>query len=411
MRLTSRDRSNLARFGCALLAKQNRICVRWAKDRLNQAVSANIAARLVHIQCTSGPLLFLAFEIFPTKILPHYCFLPFDLASNTHRNYLCHVFEKGQIDLYFIMADDSRPITRTYNLQPNQCARFADLYASAVADLENFPTGQYDFDHAVNELEQRVRIVDCFEYVLSDTELQRVVAWSKAQAAKMSSEDKAQAAKIADDLLGIFRSRPNGFVRKQLTQLLSIGRAFRFMADLHMHFEGRYNEFAQFVADAIAAHTPKEDNRQLEVFIPLLRSVFALIDQMSETSVEADEASRAQFEAAVRDIVNRVAGGKGVSIGALKNLLSGFGFPLGGLPGRTTEDYSREYALRAEGQKWRRVVEHRLQNDPKTRQEFGGRTFHELTRLERLSLMHRVREGVRSYAKRTGKPFPRQSAT
>jgi hypothetical protein len=103
--------------------------------------------------------------------------------------------------------------------------------------------------------------------------------------------------------------------------------------------------------------------------------------------------------------MTRLVGGQGVSIKALTNLLSEVGVPFRGQPGKTPKDYSREYGLKAI-LSWRGVAERTLENDPETRQEFGGRTYAALTFEEKEHLKHRIREGVRSYAKRTGKPFP-----
>jgi hypothetical protein len=104
--------------------------------------------------------------------------------------------------------------------------------------------------------------------------------------------------------------------------------------------------------------------------------------------------------------MERFAGGQGLSIKAVTSLLSAVGVPLGGQPGRTPKDYSSEYTRKASGQTWAAVATYTLANDPETREEFGGRAFEALIFQEKELLKHRVREGVRSYAKRAGKPFP-----
>jgi hypothetical protein len=107
----------------------------------------------------------------------------------------------------------------------------------------------------------------------------------------------------------------------------------------------------------------------------------------------------------VREFLNSVAS-QGLSFEKLKSIVSILGFQ-GGRPGRPLEDYSTEYELWVAGKKWREVAEQRLQNDPKTREEFGGHTFSELSILDQSALMHRVRIGVGAFAKRTGRPMAR----
>jgi hypothetical protein len=124
------------------------------------------------------------------------------------------------------------------------------------------------------------------------------------------------------------------------------------MSDLHRHFEGDFDGFRQFVIDAIATHTPKEDNQKLRATIPLLESVLKLIDHLKQTSV--NEQTSAARDAEFRDIMNRVAN-QGLSLGNLKSLASILGLQ-GGRPGRPTRDYSTEYELRAMGKKWREVA-------------------------------------------------------
>jgi len=103
------------------------------------------------------------------------------------------------------------------------------------------------------------------------------------------------------------------------------------MSDLHGQFQDDSGGFVQFMVDAIAAHTPKEDNRQLETLIPLLDSILNLVDHLREHSV-SDEATSVAREAEFRDVVNRVAS-QGLSFEMLKRMASILGFPRG-RPGR-----------------------------------------------------------------------------
>jgi len=78
-------------------------------------------------------------------------------------------------------------------------------------------------------------------------------------------------------------------------------------------------------------------------------------------------------------------------------------------PGRPTKDYSREYELKESGLSWTQVTRQSLLENADIREEFGGRTFDSLSLAHQQTLSNRIREGVRSYAERTGKPFPIES--
>src|SRR5271165_4381772 len=389
MRITNRDKSNLARFGCAFLPKENLICISWRKERKDQALSANIIAQVIYLQSVSGPVLSLAFEISPTKMLPNYCFFPFDLKNKAHRKYLSGISKNGNIQLRFLA--DRCQIARTYEVLPRRCKNMAEAYATAIADFEKFPAEQYDFERAVSDLEQKIRIVDYFLYCVSETELERQVVSLQSEAENISPEERAQAAKIANEFLGVFRSRYDSLLREHFQRLPFYSRTLLLLADFHSHFEGNYAGAAQFLSDFIAARTPQKDVQSLEALIPLSELAFSLFGQMRETVIQRDEASRAQLGADLRGVSNRVDEGKGISFESLRNILSSFGVPLGGRPGRPVKDYSTEYELRAAGKTWRKVAEYTLENNPETRQEFGGRKYNGLTFQEQETLKHRVR--------------------
>ena len=81
------------------------------------------------------------------------------------------------------------------------------------------------------------------------------------------------------------------------------------------------------------------------------------------------------------------------------------GLEIGGRPGRPTKDYSREYELKVT-KSWAQVAAQALLENAELREEFGGRTYESLPFEEQENLKNRIREGVRSYAERMGKPFP-----
>ncbi len=283
----------------------------------------------------------------------------------------------------------------------------ATLYATAAAQSKAFPRESYDFNRSVAEFEQKIRLVDLFQYVVTASEMGLVVASAREAAAKISLEDRTQATTIANGLLEVFR--PQGaFIRELMEKIPSWRRTLLVGLDLYEYFKDDYDEFSRFAADLIAVHTPKEDNRQVETATLFIKSIFRLLNDLGNEPAASSETAKAQIEADLQDLLTRFAGGQGLSIKSLANVLSAIGIPFGGQPGRTPKDYSREYALKAEGLSWRTVAKHTLENDQNIREEFKGRTYDELTFEERAQLRNRVREGVRSYSKRTEKPFPPQ---
>src|ERR1700730_3619944 len=193
MRLTKADKLNCARFGCAFLQKQNLICIPWQHDPQTVG-SANILVRLNFSQWPSAPLLSIAFEISRTKVLPHYCYVPFDLRNKPHAKYLSSVFKSEKIELCFLT--DSRQIARTHEIPPRRCAAMANLYTTAMVHSKTFPSISYDFDLAVAQFEQKIRLVDFFQYAVTDSELEHLITSSKEAAAKVAPDDKADATKI-----------------------------------------------------------------------------------------------------------------------------------------------------------------------------------------------------------------------
>jgi hypothetical protein len=359
---------------------------------------------------SSGPLLCLAFEISPTKARPHYCFFPFDLKNEIHKNYVSYISRQRRIDFQFL--SDSHGVARTYEIPTHRVANLVERCEMAISEVNQFPLGLYDFERAVTEFEQSIRLTDYFQYARTESELSLIIGSYHELAAKVSPEDRLRAFGFANDRLEILRRECEDFARDFINYIPSLRLYLLLALDLHDYFGNDEKGFAHFLADSIAAHVPKEDYPHLETKFLLLKSFFKLMSDIREANA-SEQASGSQLEIDFQDFMARFSAGKGVSINGLTNLLSAVGIPLGH-PGRTPKDYSEEYRLKVAGQSWSAVAAHNLKHDPETRNEFGGRTFGELVFEEKEKLKHRVREGVRSYADRTGKLFPpreTQSAT
>ncbi len=293
MRLTKTSKLELVRFRCAFLPKENLICVSREKEPQEQIARANVVTRLFRPQTASGPLLCLGFEISTTRILANYCWYPFNPADSSHRKYLSSVFQKGTVRLSFVA--NSRRITRTVELSLRQRKRMADLYRKTMTDFKAFPVKTYDFTRAVAEVEKSWRLVDLFQYVVTEEEMGRIIVSSAKDAGRVSPESRTESEQITNELLAVFRPNYDNFIREYIDKIPNLRRSFLFMLDLHREFEGNYERFARFVADVIAAHTPKEENQGLETATLFFKSVFKLVSDMKESSSNPTGLSAKRF--------------------------------------------------------------------------------------------------------------------
>jgi hypothetical protein len=402
MQLSNLDRSSLARFGCTLLPRESLIGIAWGPKPLSVAAAANILARLIHTEWATGPLLCLAFEISCSRALAQYCFLPFDLTNEEHVRYISLFIKEGKIDLSFL--GDSGEINRVYEISARRCAGMAELHKRAIATLSALPMQAYDFEKCVGEFEQRHRLVDYFQYVVTDSDLRQLIELSAEKAANVAPEQRTQAAILANEFLDVFQPKYDFIDREFLPKLPDIRRSFLFILDLQQHFQGKSEGLTEFLTNLIAAHAPKEDYAQLQTAILLFKSVFRLMDDVRNDARQGQNVST--LETDFRDVLEHLAAGKGLSIKAVLNLVSGVGIPLGGQPGRPPRDYSREYDWKASGLSWTEVTRKSLVENPEMRDEYRGREFDSLDFEQQESLKHRIEVGVKSYAERVGKLFP-----
>jgi hypothetical protein len=261
MRLSKNDRLNCSRFGCTLLPKQNLICVPW-QDFAQSAGPAEIQVQFLLNQYSTAPLLALAFQISRSKVLPNYCYVPFNIRNESHAKYLSGISQIGKIEISLLT--EPRPVLRTHEIPASGLATMANLLETAVAYSHSIPEGSYDFERAVAEFEQKVRLPDFFQYVVTVPELRQIIEAFKREAAKVKPEQKEQAGKIATQVLAAFSPKHDGLVRDFTKQIPSIRRSLLFTSDLHEYFENDLNGFREFVIDAIASHVPQQDNVQVE---------------------------------------------------------------------------------------------------------------------------------------------------
>ncbi len=399
MRLTKDDLLNCSRFGCAFLPKENLICVPWQQDA-QSARSAEVQLQILFNQYPNAPLLSLAFQISRSKVLPYYCYVPFNIRNEAHAKYLSEILKIGKIEISLLTKP--RPVLRTHDIPASGLALMANLLETAVNHSNSTPEGLYDFERAVAEFEQKVHLPDFFQCVVTGSELRQMIDFFKRDAEKATPVQKEQAANIARQVLAVFSPNHEGLVRDFTKQIPSIRRSLLFISDLHEYFRNNFEGFSQFVIDAIASHAPQEENLHLEAQLPILELLLNLLEHLRKSDASDQQAAARDVE--LRDLASRITN-EGLSLEKMKILASLFGFQ-GGLPGRPHKDYSAEYDLRLQGRKWREVAEHAYINDADLRQEFGVTEYRQLTKHQKTVLIHRVREGIRAFAKREGKPFP-----
>jgi hypothetical protein len=369
---------------------------------MDLAASANIVVRLIHTEWASGPLLCLAFEISINRALAQYCFLPLDLTNEDHASHLSLILAEGKIELSLL--GDSDAINRVYQISAPRCESMAELRERTIVGLSTLSAQAYDFEKCVGEFEQRVRLVDYFQYVLTESELRKVIDLSAEKAINVPPEQRAQAAILANELVELFQPRYDFIEREFFPRIPQIRRSFLFMLDLQKHFQGESGGLTEFMTNVIAAHAPKEDHAQLQTAILFFKSLFRLMDDFKSDAQQGDNART--LESDIQDVLVRLAAGQGLPIKALINLVSAIGIPLGGQPGRPPRDYSREYDWKASGLSWTAVTRKSLVENPEMRDEFSGRDFDSLDFAQQESLKHRIEVGVKSYAERVRKTFP-----
>jgi hypothetical protein len=166
---------------------------------------------------------------------------------------------------------------------------------------------------------------------------------------------------------------------------------------------------AKFVRNALATLS----RQQLDALAQLVALIVALYKLPFKESSEHKQQQSAstsipaipELPVGLATLVQSMAA-SGISKDTASKFFDSIGLEVGGKPGRPAKDYSREYELKASGLSWTKVASQVLEENAVIREEFAGRNFQSLTFQERENLTNRIREGVRSYAERAGKPFP-----
>jgi hypothetical protein len=280
-----------------------------------------------------------------------------------------------------------------------------ELYAQALEALKIYEPA-YRFADAVAEFENTARVPQFFERALSDGDLTQVLESLRVEAEKVPPEKRALAHQIVRSLTDVVKNRCGDYIRKQIETLPNVRRGVLLLSDLQREFGSDYDRFLQFFADGIAVSMEEEALRKASDWPAKLESILKLVDRASSAPQAEQEKIRSDLTQGLGRAFNYLRSGRGPSISMLQNLLLPLRPLLTGQAGRPPKDYSREYEWKASGLSWTEVARRSLQENPETLTEFGGRNFGSLTFEEKENLKHRIREGVKSYAERTRKPFP-----
>jgi len=407
MRMTKQDKLNLIRFGCTFKEKEGVFCIDWRGKSLSQCSKGDIFACLGKIETEVGPVVFLAVEVSPIRPLPHYCYFPFDLTNEAHSQFLSSFTETGEIKLCFFAG--SRTLDRTHQLSPHLQLRAADLYMEALQNLEKHGRIAYDFERAVRELERWVRIPQFLEHFLLPDDLAELTKRIDKAVQLVPNERRKAARRIVGEMMETFRP----FYENNHRTILEIFRRVRagllFQLDMHRLFTGNPQGFAELLADGIASSFSPEDLENLDALAKILVSLPTLIPTLLSTPQAQPELpaeiSLPRVPPGVRDLIQSMAARK-FGFESIKKLFELLGLEVEGQAGRPPKDYSREFDWRVSGKSWRQIAMLSLQENPETREEFGGQDFDSLTFEQKEALMNRIRQGVKSYAERVGKSLP-----
>jgi hypothetical protein len=266
---------------------------------------------------------------------------------------------------------------------------------------------KYDFDGALLLMERHVRIPQLLGRLMLDDDLREISENIKEAMKSVPLENR----KLASDTIREAAEAFLPYYRNNRLEFLEILHGLRsgstYIIDLHRMFSDDPEGLTKFISDALAASLPQEQLNALLKLVKLVVSVSTLLFKgqvaTTTTSTELGPPIPDPPPALVTLVQSMTM--SGISKDGASRFFELIGLKTGGKPGRPVKDYSREYDLKASGS-WTDVASLMLRENAELRDEFGDRDFDSLTFEEQENLRNRIREGVRSYAERTGKPFP-----
>jgi hypothetical protein len=406
VRHAKRDQLSLERFGCAFKESTGVFDVDWKHRRAAQASNANIFACLSRVGTTSGPIVLLAIELSSVRPLPNYCYFPFDLKRKQHRDYLSRLTTTGEIRLNLLTGKATT--NRTHQLTRCLQLRVAEAYEEALQEYGMIEGNKYDFDSALQLVERHVRIPELLNRLLLEDTLHELSGKIEEAIQTVPNENRELAKRtvraLAEAFLPYYQNNRKAF----LENLRHARNGATVVIDLHRMFADDPAGLAKFFSDAMAATFSREQLGILAeqaTLVVSLSKLLSLREQLSQSSATEVMPTIPALPAGLAGLFQSMAA-SGISKDAPRKLFELIGLQVGGKPGRPAKDYSREYDLKASGLSWSKVARRALEDNAELREEFAGRAFQSLSFQEQENLTNRIREGVRSYAQRAGRPFP-----
>lgn len=345
------------------------------------AEAAEVFARLVAIQTKAGLVMLLAMEISASRILPQYCYFPFDPTDQKHRAYLSDIVSHGEIRLSFYTG--RRFFFRSHTLDSFLRKRASEIYMHAVNTVSE-TRFECNFELSLQEIERWVRIPHLLAHILSGTDLTEIAERVEEAAHNVPDGKKTVGRRLAQDAvekLAPYYERHRAALFDKLALLRS---GLLYLEDIERTFTHDSVRLTQLFGNALASTFSDSD---LEKANTGLKFLSALLPAMKSSGEPAAPTG-------------------GISQDSLNRFLELLGIKIGGTAGRPVKDYSKAYDLKASGFSWRKVSRQIFDDDSELRTEFGVDVHEKLSFEQKQKLSNRIREGVRSYAKRAGLVFP-----
>ncbi len=396
------EKRDLARFGCVFRARPTEFWLDWSGRTGRDASSANVLAIIGLVETVAGPLVCLAFEIFLFRPRPTYFYFPFDLGNSVHRRFLSELVQHGSVRLRFISGRTSVFETE-HVISTRYRERGAVLLERA---LEAFRTheGPCRYEESVETFERWVRIPEFVEYFFSDRDFSEVLVRVKDAVRLIPEEQRDTALAIVQEIAKTVGPYYDKHGESLFENLRTARKGVLILADLRRIFLGNPEGLIQFFADVIAGSFTQAELKKLQDLVGIGMALTQL-PFWSEAETVQDSSKLPEFAPGLLPAVRSLATGT-VSQTSMKKLFGLLGFGVRNKPGRPTEDYSREYSLKASGSSWSEVARDALANRAELAEGFGSADYDHLGRAEQEKLTNRIRQGVIGYAKRVKKPLP-----
>ena len=230
------------------LSRKSLLCG-LARTGRNNAKSGNNCFQGCVYKIENALALFAVRDI-PNSTLPRYSYYPFNLANSSEVDFLSAIAEAATINFVFIST--SVNVSQQYRLKSWQSRQIKKMCEVGVNSIRNLP--EYDFGNAVRDFESTTRIPQMFERVVSDDDLSKVVESARTESERVAPEKRALAQQVCRSFAQIIKARSAYLSDEQIKQLFTLRAALMFFVEFYREFDN-YDDFADFVANAIAAKT------------------------------------------------------------------------------------------------------------------------------------------------------------